>query len=58
MNIIFPFIINAQVVSDAKLWAGLSITKKVNDFEFSFSEEVRMDENVRIRGVQIVHIYD
>ncbi len=44
--LVFPFIINAQVVSDAKLWTGLSISKKVDDFEFSFSEEVRMDENV------------
>lgn len=44
--ILLPFLTKAQVVSDAKFWAGLSITKKVNDFEFSFSEELRMDENV------------
>jgi len=44
--ITLPFIANAQVVSDAKLWTGISISKKVNDFEFSFSEDLRFDENM------------
>ena len=44
--LITPFFANAQVVSDAKLWTGISISKKVNDFEFSFSEELRFDENI------------
>lgn len=43
--LITPLFTNAQVVSDAKLWTGISISKKVNDFEFSFSEELRFDEN-------------
>lgn len=42
---LLPLIIQAQVVSDAKLWAGISINKKINDLELSFSEELRMDEN-------------
>lgn len=41
-----PFSGNSQVVSDAKLWTGVSISKKVNDFEFSFSEDLRFDENM------------
>ena len=40
-----PVFIKAQVVSDAKLWTGISVSKTYNDFEFSFSEELRMDEN-------------
>ena len=43
---VLPFLGHSQVVSDAKLWTGISISKKVNDFEFSFSEEVRFDENM------------
>ena len=43
--ILLPFITNSQVVSDAKLWAGVTLNKKLNDFEFSFSEELRLDEN-------------
>lgn len=43
--ILLPFLTSAQIVSDAKVWSGLSITKKIVDFEFSFSEELRMDEN-------------
>ena len=26
-----PFFTNAQIVSDAKLWTGISISKKVNE---------------------------
>ena len=44
--LLFPFITKAQVVSDARLWTGVSVSKKINDFEFSFSEELRFDENV------------
>ncbi len=44
--IALPFLTKAQVVSDAKLWTGLSVTKKINDFEFSLNEEIRMDENI------------
>ena len=44
--ITIPFLGQAQVVSDAKLWTEISISKKVNDFEFSFSEAVRFDENM------------
>ncbi len=43
--LLFPFFTKAQVVSDAKIWGGLSISKKINDFKFSFSEELRTDEN-------------
>jgi len=35
----------SQVISDAKLWAGASVSKKINDFEFSFTEELRLNEN-------------
>jgi len=45
-----PFINNAQVVSDAKLWTGISISKKVKDFEFSFAQELRFDENAAHLG--------
>lgn len=44
--ITIPFLGHSQVVSDAKLWTEISISKKVNDFEFSFSEAVRFDENM------------
>ena len=43
---ILPLITNAQVVSDARLWTGVTVSKKVNDFRFSFSEELRFDENI------------
>ena len=53
MNKLFLFIIiavpcigHSQVVSDAKLWTEISIAKRVDDFEFSFSEAVRFDENM------------
>ncbi|MGB0888057.1 MAG: DUF2490 domain-containing protein [Vicingaceae bacterium] len=41
-----PYFGYSQVVSDAKLWTGVSISKRVNDFEFSFSEDIRFDENM------------
>lgn len=41
-----PFIANSQVVSDARLWTAISINKKIDKFEFSFSEEFRLDENI------------
>lgn len=44
--LLVPFLAKTQVVSDAKLWTGISISKKVNDFEFSFSEDLRFDENM------------
>ena len=44
--ILLPFFTKAQVVSDAKLWTGVSVSKSINDFEFSFSEELRFDENI------------
>jgi long-subunit fatty acid transport protein len=40
-----PFFTNAQVVNDAKLWTAITLNKKVNDFEFSFSQELRRNEN-------------
>ena len=43
--ILSPFFTKAQVVSDAKLWTGVSISKKINDFKILFSEELRFDEN-------------
>lgn len=43
--LLLPFLGKSQVVSDAKLWTAISINKKVNDFEFSFSQENRFDEN-------------
>jgi hypothetical protein len=42
---LLPLICNAQLVSDAKLWGGISVKKKINNLEISFSEEIRMDEN-------------
>ena len=48
LSIIFllPFLGHSQVVSDAKLWTGFSISKEINDFEFTFSEDLRFDENM------------
>ncbi|MCO6501256.1 MAG: DUF2490 domain-containing protein [Vicingus serpentipes] len=43
--ILFPLFTESQVVSDAKLWTDVSIRKEVNDFEFSFEEAWRLDEN-------------
>ena len=43
--LITSFISKSQVVSDAKLWTGITVSKSFNDFEFSFSEELRMNEN-------------
>jgi len=43
---LLPIISNAQVVSDAKFWAGITINKKIDNFNFSFSEELRLDENI------------
>lgn len=37
---------NAQVVSDAKLWTSVTVNKKYNDFKFSISEELRFNENI------------
>jgi hypothetical protein len=44
--LIIPFFVNAQVVSDAKLWTGISVSKEFKDFEFSLSKELRFDENI------------
>jgi hypothetical protein len=41
-----PYLGHSQVVSDAKLWTGISISKAIDDFEFTFSEDVRFDENM------------
>lgn len=35
----------SQVTSDAKLWTGISVIKKINNFELSFNEELRLHEN-------------
>jgi hypothetical protein len=35
----------SQVVSDAKAWTGVSVSKKINDFKFAVSEEYRRAEN-------------
>lgn len=43
--IIFPFFTNAQVVSDARLWTGISISKEFNNLEFTLGTEYRLDEN-------------
>lgn len=43
--ILTPLLTSAQVVSDAKLWTAISINTKVEKFEFSFSEELRLNEN-------------
>ncbi|MBL4593243.1 MAG: DUF2490 domain-containing protein [Flavobacteriales bacterium] len=43
---LLPLITKAQIVSDAKLWTGITVNKKINNFKFSFSEELRMDENI------------
>lgn len=44
--IAIPYLGHSQVVSDAKLWTGISISKAIDDFEFTFSEDVRFDENM------------
>jgi len=41
-----PLFLSAQVVSDAKLWAGISVNKSFNDLTISFTEEMRLDENI------------
>lgn len=42
----FPFFGTSQVVSDARLWTAVSINKKINKFELSFNEELRLNENM------------
>ena len=44
--LITPIFTSAQVVSDAKLWTGVTISKKVDDFNFSFKNQVRFNENM------------
>jgi long-subunit fatty acid transport protein len=44
--ILLPFISNAQVVSDAKQWTSISVSKKINKFKFSLGEDIRFDENI------------
>jgi hypothetical protein len=41
-----PLLCQSQLASDAKLWSGISVSKKVNDFKFSIAKEVRFDENM------------
>ena len=41
-----PFITNAQVVSDAKLWTGITLNKKVDKFSFAFKNQARFNENM------------
>jgi outer membrane receptor protein involved in Fe transport len=43
---ISPCLVFSQVLSDAKLWTGISVSKKINDFNFSISEEYRRSENL------------
>jgi len=43
--VLCPLFAKSQVVNDAKLWTSVSISKKVNDFQFSFEEAWRLDEN-------------
>jgi len=53
MSKLFPYIIllmlpvfaQSQVVSDARLWTGISISKEFNDFKFTLGTEYRLDEN-------------
>lgn len=35
----------SQVISDAKFWTGISVSKKIDDFKFAISEEYRRSEN-------------
>ncbi len=44
--LLIPFFVNGQVVSDARLWTGATVTKKIKKLELSFSEEIRFDENI------------
>lgn len=44
--LIFPLFLEAQIVSDAKLWTGVTVSKKVNDFDFSFKNQIRFNENM------------
>jgi len=43
--ILLPFITKSQVVSDAKSWTGISLSKKIKNFEFVLTEELRRNEN-------------
>ena len=45
ITVLLPFFAKGQVVSDAKLWTSVAISKEVNDFEFSFEEAWRLNEN-------------
>jgi len=40
------FLGHSQVVCDSKLWTGISISKKVNDFEFSLAKDLKVDEKM------------
>ena len=44
--VFLPFFTDAQVVSDDRQWTNVSVNKKINDFEFSLGEELRLDENL------------
>lgn len=43
--LLLPFIAKTQVVSDARLWSGISISKEYNDLKFTLGTEYRLDEN-------------
>ena len=40
-----PFIAKSQIVSDARLWTEISVSKEFNDLEFTLGTEYRLDEN-------------
>lgn len=44
--LLFPLFLEAQIVSDAKLWTGITLNKKADDFSFSFKNQIRFDENI------------
>lgn len=45
LSVFLPSLAFSQIVSDAKIWTGFSISKKIDDFKFSISEEYRRAEN-------------
>lgn len=44
--IFFSLSLSSQVESDARLWSGITVKKEIEDFEFSLSQEMRLDENI------------
>jgi outer membrane receptor protein involved in Fe transport len=46
----------SQVVSDAKLRTGISVSKKINDFKFAINEEYRRTENLTLTDKMLTEL--